>query len=412
MSVVIKGISDIATVVLISDSPTLATALPLLLPDPPSNITTHVLTSTAYLTSTTSVTPTVTITINEVLDETLTTTSDTIHRDAIHTPIPFQAPAAALPPSTTHTTTTTTSVMVYSTLTYTETSVTAICSGARCPPTTTISPECGGTAYSWANKELELQGQALANCKARLASIASRDIVDCPALKEYNSARVAIKREIDYALGHRGSCRHYPIASMLTNDFVGLGVKLGFDIWTLVHGERAVKPPLWDRLLEPPPNPLGGIINNPLEGPNFGDGTTNFGTPMWEYQPPALQHPLVPPQQIHLLLTPLVENGNGNSKGNGSSNGNGGGKAFMTSINVMDLKRYDDGVRIVCTRVVTRNIQIVRPNVSEMNTSLWRLFGPSSRAIYENAISCDKAEAKPDEVYAGILADVMGLEEL
>ena len=66
------------------------------------------------------------------------------------------------------------------------------------------------------------------------------------------------------------------------------------------------------QVLESPPNPLGRIINHPLGGPNFGDGTTNFGTPMQEYRPPAFQHPLVAPQQIYPLSTPPVKNGNGN----------------------------------------------------------------------------------------------------
>ena len=124
---------------------------------------------------------------------------------------------------------------------------------------------------------------------------------------------------------------------------------------------------LWDRLWEPPPNPLGGIINNPNGGPNFGDGTTNFGTPMREYRPPAVyQHPLIAPQQIYPLSTPPVKNGNGNSNGNGSGSGNGGGKAFMAGMDIIDLTGDDDDVRIVSDRVVTRDVQIVHPNVSEV----------------------------------------------
>ncbi|CAZ80188.1 unnamed protein product [Tuber melanosporum] len=46
---------------------------------------------------------------------------------------------------------------------------------------------------------------------------------------------------------------------------------------------------------------------------------------------------------------------------------------------------------------------------SKGNTSLWRTFGHGSPTFYENVITCDQREEKPDEVYGGILADVMGL---
>ena len=40
---------------------------------------------------------------------------------------------------------------------------------------------------------------------------------------------------------------------------------------------------------------------------------------------------------------------------------------------------------------------------------LWHSLGYGSRAMCENVITCDKTEAKSDEVYGGILADIMGL---
>jgi len=123
---------------------------------------------------------------------------------------------------------------------------------------------------------------------------------------------------------------------------------------------------LWERLWEPPPNPFGGIINNPNGGPTFGDATTNFGTPVRKYRPPPFQHPLIAPQQICRLSTPPVKNGNGNGNGNGSGNSNGGGKVSIAGVDVIDLTGDDDDIRIVSNRAVTRDVQIVHPNVSEV----------------------------------------------
>ncbi|PWW73121.1 hypothetical protein C7212DRAFT_365909 [Tuber magnatum] len=126
---------------------------------------------------------------------------------------------------------------------------------------------------------------------------------------------------------------------------------------------------LWDRLWEPPPNPLGGVINNPNGSPTFGDAITNFGTPVREYRPPAFRHPLPASQNFYPLSTPPPPVRNGNENMNLSGNSSGEGKASTLGASVIDLTGDDDDdddVQIVSNRVVTRDLQIVHPNVSEV----------------------------------------------
>ncbi|RPA94496.1 hypothetical protein L873DRAFT_1701063 [Choiromyces venosus 120613-1] len=68
------------------------------------------------------------------------------------------------------------------------------------------------------------------------------------------------------------------------------------------------------------------------------------------------------------------------------------------------LKHQKQGLYFMMTKERDRDY-----THSQGNTSLWRSFGNGSREMYENVVTYEKVEKKPDEVYGGILADVMGL---
>ncbi|PUU82646.1 hypothetical protein B9Z19DRAFT_1120416 [Tuber borchii] len=336
-NVFIKGISEIATLSVVPASPTTPTALPLLFPHPRPNLTTQVFTTVVYVTSITTLTHSSTITITTLLDQIVTTISDRMHiDDTIYTPRPLPVPAPAKTPTKTHTTTTTTTRIVYSTITYTETSVTGICSGASCPITITITQECSGTDYSWAARELEAQGHVLENCLGRLDHFVERDPIDCAAVKGLYRECQALRHALEYQMQRFGIHSGSDDSDSVNEGGYEAAMGLAFGATTeLVRGnyQNSVPP--------------------------------NFGTPMRVYQPPALQLQPVAPQHIYPLWTPPVKNGNGNSNGSVRGNGNGSGKAFMTGSDVMDLT-WDDDDGIVSNRVVPGTVQIVYPNLSEV----------------------------------------------
>lgn len=188
--VIIKDISAIATVSIVSATPNPTTGLPL-------DITTRVFTTTVYLTSTTSLAPSVTHTIT-ALPNSIDTSTTTI----IYTP-PQHAPVAATPPTTIHSTTITETSTAHDTTTVTEVSTahdsitvteTSTAHGtitmretyiahdtitvthsphsdAGPTKTITVTPECEATDAEWIKRELEAQGRVVAACDVRISQM-------------------------------------------------------------------------------------------------------------------------------------------------------------------------------------------------------------------------------------------------
>ena len=212
--VIIKDISAIATVSIVSATPNPTTGLPL-------DITTRVFTTTVYLTSTTSLAPSVTHTITALPNSTDTSTTT-----IIYTP-PQHAPVAAKPPTTIHSTTITETSTAHDTTTVTEastahdtttvtevstahdtTTVTEVStahdsitvtetstahgtitmretyiahdtitvthsphSDAGPTKTITVTPECEATDAEWIKRELEAQGRVVAACDVRISQM-------------------------------------------------------------------------------------------------------------------------------------------------------------------------------------------------------------------------------------------------